>query len=134
MEPVLQPGSNAPNPATAPVVRKRNQHMPLKKRRGRARKNQLRIPKTGWGQFAFFFVAELLSSAILVAATRAEAQANYGWTAVTSFLWELQVFVTWLLMYEDKSARTKASGAGMILGSTVGALLALYITTHLYGK
>lgn len=133
MENLTEPvNSGAPNPATAPVVRVRNKHMRLKKRRGR-NKRRLRIPKSPWGQFGFFFGVEFVSCLILVAATRAEAQTSYPWTTICSFLWELQVFVTWLLMYEDKNARTWYSGAGMILGSTVGADMALLVTTHLPG-
>jgi hypothetical protein len=121
-------------PEPAPVVRVRNssKHLRLKKRRGKG-KRRLHIPKSPWGQFGFFFAIELISCAILVAATRAEAQANYLWTTITSLLWETQVFATWLLMYEDKNARTWYSGFGMILGSTAGADLALLITKHLYG-
>ena len=65
----------------APLVRVRNssRHMPLKKRRGRGKKKKVRIPKTPQGQFLFFFFLELMSCAILVAATRAEAQGNYFW-------------------------------------------------------
>lgn len=122
-------------PEPAPVVRVRNssKHMRLKKQRGRGKRKRLKIPKTPWGQFGFFFALELVSCAILVAATRAEAQGNYLWTTVMSLLWETQVFGTWLLMYEDKNARTLFSGAGMILGATAGADLALFITKHLYG-
>lgn len=118
----------------APVVRVRNssKHIRLRKRRGKNEK-KLRIPKSKWGQFTFFFLLELVSCGILVAATRAEAQGNFFWTTITSLLWETQVFVTWLMMYEDKNARTWFSGAGMILGSTCGADLALLITKHLYG-
>jgi uncharacterized membrane protein YfcA len=122
---------NAPPPA--PVVRVRNKHKKLKKRRGTVR-NRLRIPKTGSGQFLFFFFVEFLSCLVLVMATRAEAQANFLWTTISSFIWELQVFVTWLLMYEDKNARTWYSGAGMILGSTLGADFALWLSIHLYGR
>lgn len=131
METTNEIGS-APNPATAPVVRVRNKHMPMKKRRGN-KKRRLRIPKSPWGQFLFFFIVEFVSCLILVAATRAEAQANYFWTTICSTLWELQVFVCWLLMYEDKNARTWYSGAGMILGSTAGADAALFITKYLLG-
>lgn len=122
-------------PATGvPLVRVRNssKHIRLRKRRGKSSK-KFRLPKTPWGQFLFFFFIELVSCGILVAATRAEAQANFLWTTITSLLWETQVFITWLMMYEDRNARTWFSGAGMILGSTVGADLALLITKHLYG-
>lgn len=130
----LEPTAYPAGPEPAPLVRVRNssKHMRLKKRRGKT-KRRLRIPKSRLGQFGFFFTVELVSCAVLVAATRAEAQANYLWTTITSLLWETQVFATWLMMYEDKNARTWASGLGMILGSTAGADLALLVTKHLYG-
>lgn len=51
-----------------------------------------------------------------------------------SLLWESQVFVLWLVMYEDRNARTWPSGLGMILGSTAGADFALWLTLHLFGR
>lgn len=118
------------SPPNTPVMR--NKRMRLKKRRGKAQR-RFRIPKSRWGQFTFFFLIEFLSCLILVADTRAEAQANYFWTTICSLFWESQIFLTWLMMYEDKNARTWFSGAGMILGATAGADAALWITKLLLG-
>lgn len=106
---------------------------PRERAKRKVKSRKLRVPHTPWGQFWFFFVSEFISCVILVAATRAEAQANYFWTTVSSFLWETQVFVVWLVMYEDKNARSWWSGAGMILGATAGANAALFLTKLLYG-
>lgn len=97
-------------------------------------KVSVKVPTSRLGQFFFFFLVEFVSCLVLVAATRAEAQANFAWTTGLSLLWESQVFVLWLVMYEDRNARTWPSGLGMILGSTAGADFALWLTLHLFGR
>ena len=43
----------------------------------------MRLPKSSWGQFALFFVAELVSYFVIVANTRAFTHGLYFWTAIT---------------------------------------------------
>src|ERR1700674_3725174 len=92
-----------------------------------------KFPENKIAQFLICCFAEFVSFFIIVANTRAIAQGNYLWTAVTDTFFSTQGFVMAKLMIDDKNARSWACGAGYIFGGTLGSLFAIWCTKHLYG-
>ena len=91
-------------------------------------------PSNPWAQFFLFGIAEFFSFAVLCASTRAMAAGLVGWTAVTSFVFSAQSFVTAKIMIDDENARTWAAGAGMVLGGVLGDVVSVVVTKHLFGR
>jgi hypothetical protein len=93
----------------------------------------MKAPQSKIGQFWFAFGTQFVSYFIIVANTRALAQASYLWTAVTDTLFTAQSFAVAKFMIDNKECRTWYAGLGMTIGGTVGSLFAIFITKHLYG-
>jgi hypothetical protein len=91
-------------------------------------------PKTKLGQFSLMFITECISFFIIVANTRAFTQGSYLWTAITDTFFSAQAFFMMKLMADNKEARTFWAGLGCTIGGTVGSLLSIYVTKHIFGK
>ena len=94
----------------------------------------LDVPKSSAGQFLFFFVSELVCFFVIVANTRAVALANYLGAATTDMAFGIQAWAMLKITVENKDARTFAGGVGSTLGGTVGTLLSIWATKHLFGR
>jgi hypothetical protein len=84
-------------------------------------------------QFLFFFILELVSFFICVANTRAFTQGSYFWTAVTDIFFGMQTFTVAKFTIDSPYCRTWWAGLGEIFGGTIGSLIAIWVTKHLYG-
>ena len=93
----------------------------------------LNVPKTAFGQFVFFFIAELICFFVIVANMRAVALANYLGAAATDLLFGLQAWGMMKLTVEHQEARTFAGGLGTTLGGVCGTLLSIWTTKHVFG-
>jgi hypothetical protein len=89
--------------------------------------NKLRV-------FAFWFCAEAFIYALVVANGRAYNQANYLATLFTDMM--ISGFNFWFAVkfIEGKDNRTWPALAGCVLGGGSGSLVAILITTRLYGQ
>lgn len=95
---------------------------------------EMKAPRTALGQFLLMFITEMICFFVIVANTRAYTQGNYFWTAVTDTIFSAQGFVMGKLMMDNKEARSWWSGLGCTLGGTVGSLLSIWVTKHLFGQ
>lgn len=91
------------------------------------------VPKSRFGQIAFFFGTQFLAYFLFVANTRAFTQASYGWTWVTDTMLAAQAFTVSKLMIDNKEARGWWAGVGYTLGGPMGSLLSILVTKKLYG-
>jgi len=94
----------------------------------------LSVPKSVLGQFAFFFVAELICFFVITANMRAVALANYMGAAATDLLFGFQAWGMMKLTVEHEEARTFAGGVGTTLGGVCGTLLSIWVTKHWFGR
>ncbi len=91
------------------------------------------IPKSKLGQFVYFFLSEFICFFIIVANTRAVALANYLGAAASDLAFGLQAWFMMKMTVENKDARSFAGGCGSTLGGTLGTLISIYATKHLFG-
>ena len=88
-------------------------------------------------RFAFWFVVEFVSFALVVANGRAYNQANYLWTFVTDATIQVNGFIIGAKFARDV---TNSRGhdpwmiAGGALGGASGSLAAIWLTVHFYGQ
>jgi hypothetical protein len=94
----------------------------------------LDVPKTHIGQFAFFFVAEMVCFFVITANMRAVALANYLGAAATDLLFGMQAWGMMKLTVEHEEARTFAGGIGTALGGVCGTMLSIWTTKHIWGR
>lgn len=87
-------------------------------------------PKSQFGQFAFFFITQMMSYFLIVANTRAFVGLHYLWTGVTDTLIASWGFVSVKLIADGK--RGWVAGLGYTLGGTCGSLLSIWVTGKLY--
>ena len=92
------------------------------------------VPTSVWGQFLFFYMAELVCFFVIVANMRAVALANYIGAATTDLLFGMQAWVMMKLTVENEKARTFAGGLGTTLGGVCGTLLSIWFTKHIFGR
>lgn len=88
------------------------------------------------GAVRVFLIAaatDFLACFVIVINTRAFTKGLYFWTAVTEAFFTTQSFYVGKWMVERKEARGTAAYMGFLIGSTGGALLAIWITKILYG-
>lgn len=76
---------------------------------------------------------DFIASFVIVINTRAFTKGLYFWTAVTEAFFTTQSFYVSKWMVEAKDARGTAAYLGFLVGSTAGALLAIWLTKHIYG-
>jgi len=89
-------------------------------------------PKSTLGICTLLFFTELISFFILCANTRAEAAANVFWTAATNMAFDLVNFVIIKWIAEDAKFRTWQAGISGSLGGTLGSVISIFVTTHLF--
>jgi hypothetical protein len=77
------------------------------------------------------FALNCMQFFVIVANTRAYTQGNYAWTAITDMVFCTLAFTITKNVAESK---TKWDRLGYIVGGTVGAQLAIYVTKKLYGS
>lgn len=94
----------------------------------------LRVPTSPMGQVLFFGAAELVSFFVISANFRAIAIGNYFWAGCTDFMTLVQNFAIGKLLIEDEKSRTWYTGIGAAVGGTIGTLLSIWATKHLFGK
>lgn len=94
----------------------------------------VRIPTDPLGQFVFFGLAELVSFFVISANFRAIAIGSYFWAGVTDFMTLVQSFAIGKLFIEDEKTRTWYTGIGAAVGGTIGTLLSIWATKHIYGQ
>lgn len=93
----------------------------------------MRIPTRPLGQFLFFGMTELITFFVITANFRAIAQGSYFWAGVTDYLTVLVNFAVGKLMMDDAKHRSWFVGFGFATGGTIGTLLSIWATKHLYG-
>lgn len=79
---------------------------------------------------AWLFGLQFLSFFIIVANTRAYTQGLYFWTGVTDMAFGLLNFA---IVKRVTAAETWTERIGYACGGTVGALVGIYVSKHLYG-
>ena len=82
----------------------------------------------------FFGSTELFTFFIITANFRAIALGNYFWAGVTDYLTVLVNFGVGKLMMDDAKHRSWWVGFGFATGGTIGTLLSIWVTKHLYGR
>jgi hypothetical protein len=84
--------------------------------------------------FAFWFAAEFVLYALVVANGRAYNQGNYLATLVSDML--ISAFNFWFAVkfIEGKDNRTWPALAGCVLGGGAGSLCSIYFTKWAYGQ
>lgn len=85
-------------------------------------------------RFAFWFGAEFVIYALVVANGRAYNQANYSATVVTDMLISAFNFGFAVKFIEDKDNRDRWSLAGCVLGGATGSVCSIFVTKWLYGE
>lgn len=86
------------------------------------------------GQFLFFGATELFSFFVITANFRAIAIGSYSWSAITDFATVLVNFAVGKMMMDDEKNRSWYVGFGFATGGTIGTLLSIFVTKHLYGR
>ncbi len=94
----------------------------------------LKIPTSTVGRAMFFGSTELLTFFIITANFRAIALGNYFWAGLTDYLTVLVNFGVGKLMMDDAKYHTWWIGIGFATGGTIGTLLSIWMTKHLYGR
>lgn len=95
----------------------------------------MKIPDTNFGKFAFYFLIQFISYALIVANGRAYVQGAYIWTAITDGLIAFQNFIVFRRFVKDSSTEIHGpSLVGYVLGGTCGSLVAIWITKIAYGR
>jgi hypothetical protein len=94
----------------------------------------VRVPKTPTMQFFFYGSTELFTFFIITANFRAIAIGSYWWAGVTDYLTVLVNFWVGKLMMDDAKNRSWWVGFGFATGGTIGTLLSIWATKHLYGR
>lgn len=84
--------------------------------------------------FAFWFAAQFVLYALVVANGRAYVQANYPATFASDML--IAAFNFWFAVkfIEGKDNRTRWALLGVVLGGGSGSLAAIAVTKWLYGQ
>lgn len=84
--------------------------------------------------FAFWFVAEFVLYALIVANGRAYNQANYAATLMSDMM--ISAFNFWFAVkfIEGKDNRTWPALAGCVLGGGTGSLVSIALTKWAYGQ
>lgn len=84
--------------------------------------------------FLFWFAAEFVLYALIVANGRAYNQGNYLATIATDMM--ISAFNFWFAVkfIEGKDNRTKAALAGCVLGGGIGSVCSIAVTVWMYGK
>jgi hypothetical protein len=95
---------------------------------------KLTIPTSPAGQFLFFGATELFTFFIITANFRAIAIGSYWWAGITDYLTVLVNFTVGKLMMDDAKNRSWWVGLGFATGGTIGTLLSIWVTKHLYGR
>lgn len=85
-------------------------------------------------RFAFWFAAEFILYALVVANGRAYNQANYAATLVTDMMISGFNFGIAVKFVEGKENRDRWSLAGCVLGGGTGSLFSIFVTKWLYGQ
>jgi hypothetical protein len=87
-------------------------------------------------RFAFWFVVEFVSFALVVANGRAYNQGNYLWTFITDTIIQVNGFIIGAKFARD-TVGTEGHDPWMITGGAIGgasgSLFAIYLTKWLYG-
>lgn len=92
------------------------------------------VPKNPVAQFFFFGLLELFTFFVISANFRAIAIGSYFWAGTTDFATVLVNFGVGKVMMDDAKNRTWWVGIGAACGGTIGTLLSIWATTHLYGR
>lgn len=92
------------------------------------------MPTSRAGQFLFFGATELFTFFVITANFRAIAIGAYGWAALTDYATVLVNFGVGKLMMDDAKNRSWWVGFGLATGGTIGTLLSIFVTKHLYGQ
>lgn len=84
--------------------------------------------------FAFWFAAQFVLYALVVANGRAYVQANYPATFISDML--IAAFNFWFAVkfIEGKDNRTRWALLGVVLGGGSGSLAAIFFTKMVYGQ
>lgn len=85
------------------------------------------------GQFFFFGVTELFTFFLITANFRAIALGNYFWAGTTDFATLMVNFSLFRVMTGEERMRSWYVGVGSSCGGTIGTLLSIYVTKHVYG-
>jgi hypothetical protein len=83
--------------------------------------------------FAIAALTEFVSFFIIVLNTRAFTHALIGWTMLTDALFITQSFLVSKWMVEDRNARGPSAFLGFLIGGELGSVLAILLTTKIYG-
>ena len=84
--------------------------------------------------FAFWFAAEFITFALVVANGRAYNQAHYAATIITDMLISANGFYIGKKFIESADNRGPWAMAGCTLGGGTGSIFAIWATVHLYGQ
>lgn len=90
--------------------------------------------KTKLLRFGFWFGAEFVLYALIVANGRAFVQANYLWTVMTDMLISAFNFGFAVKFLNDKENQDRWSLAGCVLGGACGSVCSIALTKVLYGS
>lgn len=85
-------------------------------------------------RFAFWFAAEFILYALVVANGRAYNQANYSATLISDMAISWFNFYFAVKFIGDKDNQDKWAMAGCVLGGGVGSLVSIFITKRVYGS
>lgn len=85
-------------------------------------------------RFGFWFGAEFVLYALIVANGRAFVQANYGWTVATDMLISAFNFGFAVKFLNDKDNQDRWSLAGCVLGGAAGSVCSIAFTKWVYGQ
>lgn len=95
----------------------------------------MKFPVSHFGRFAFYFVMQFISYALVVANGRAYVQGSYAWTAVTDGMIAFQNFVVFRKFIKDSGEEIHGpSLLGYVLGGISGSLVAIWVTKAIYGQ
>jgi hypothetical protein len=84
--------------------------------------------------FAFWFAAEFIQFALLVANGRAYVQGNYLWTLTTDMLISGFNFGVAVKFIENKDNRSWPAMLGCVCGGGTGSCLGIFVTKWVYGQ
>lgn len=95
----------------------------------------MKFPTSNFGKFAFYFVMQFVSYALVVANGRAYVLGSYGWTALTDGLIAFQNFIVIRRFIKDSGDEIHGpSLIGYVSGGVCGSLFAIWITKMVYGQ